>query len=327
MLEDVICDEPECFEENAFLEDVVEGLSSAKKYLPCKYFYDERGSELFQKICETSEYYVTKIEIELLKKIVPDIANRLGKGVDLLEFGSGAGEKIRLLLDALERPASYTPMDISEEVLLQSSKDLRRQYPEIQVRPWVGDYTQGLSKKLNNLDRNSRQVVFFPGSTISNFTPKEAKDFLTEVSFWLGKGGVLLVGVDTVKSESILNAAYNDAEGHTAAFNLNLLDRIRDQLSVDIEPDSFSHQAFFNQDKSRIEMHLVANREQVVRIAEKSILFKEGESIHTENSYKYKVDDFHCLARSAGFRVEKTWLADEDMFSFHYLVSEAASFS
>lgn len=310
-------------ESDVFLNDVLDGLSAEPKSLPCKYFYDQRGSQLFRQICETPEYYITRTETALLKQILPEIAQRLGSGCDIVEFGSGAGEKVRLLLDALVEPASYTPMDISEDALLKSVAELRACYPHIPIHPWLGDYTEELTRNLDSLEGLSRQVVFFPGSTISNFAIEEARAFLSRISQWLGQGGVLLIGVDTLKSESVINRAYNDADGYTAAFNMNLLHRIRDELSVPLNLENFYHNAFFNSEMGRLEMHLVSRVFQPVEIAGRTFEFEEGESIHTENSYKYRVSDFQRMAESVGLHAKKSWEDQDQLFSFHYLVREA----
>jgi len=312
---DAVVDDPD------FYQSVVNGLTSSPKTLPCKYFYDEKGSYLFDQICQTPEYYVTRTETALLRKILPEIAAIIDPGSDILEFGSGAGQKIRLLLDGLRNPASYTPMDISESALLESVVGLRADYPDINIRPWVGDYTIDLINNLENLSHLNQRVVFFPGSTISNFRPEEAKCFLERVSAWLGENGVLLIGVDTIKSELILNSAYNDAAGVTADFNLNLLHRIKNELGIEIDPNDFEHQAFFNPDQSRVEMHLVARRAHSVLLDGQSVYFEQDESIHTENSYKYSLESFQLLAESAGFSTKKSWLDDRKLFSFHCLHS------
>ena len=306
-------------ENSEFYQDVVNGLNSSPKTLPCKYFYDKKGSDLFDQICRTPEYYVTRTEIALLNKILPEIALMIDPGCDILEFGSGAGQKIRLLLDALRAPASYTPMDISESALMGSVVELRADYPDIDIRPWIGDYTIDLVDNLEHLSHLTQRVVFFPGSTISNFTLEEAKGFLERVYSWLGENGILLIGVDTIKSEVILNSAYDDAAGVTAEFNLNLLHRIRSELGVEIDPEDFEHQAFFNADKNRVEMHLVARRAHSISFGGKLVHFGKGESIHTENSYKYSPESFQRLAESVGFVVKKSWLDDRKLFSFHFL--------
>lgn len=318
MLDNAVYKDP-ILSDPEFCKDIENGLNSNPKHLPCKYFYDKSGSELFDQICQTPEYYVTRTETELLTQILPEIAEMVLPGCDILEFGSGAGHKIRLLLDALYQPSSYTPMDISESALMESASKLRRDYPQIDIRPWVGDYTVDLTENLKNLSHSSQRVVFFPGSTISNFTPEEARAFLVRISAWLGENGVLLIGVDTVKSESILNAAYNDAQGVTAAFNLNLIHRIRNELDIAIDPQDFKHHAFFNSSESRIEMHLVALREHSILIGGRPVHFEQGESIHTENSYKYSQESFSALAESAGLEIGKSWLDDDNLFSFHFL--------
>lgn len=319
-LQDSLVDEVDTSE---FLNDVVEGLSCSPKTLPCKYFYNERGSVLFGKICETPEYYITRTETALLRQIAPEISEMLGPDCNLLELGSGLGEKIRILLDALDTPQSYTPMDISEEVLFNSAAALQPEYPNLRIRPWVGDYTRDLDFKLKRLADFPKPVVFFPGSTISNFNPEDAQVFLTRIRRWLGEGGVLLIGVDTEKPAELINAAYNDNDGYTAAFNMNLLHRIKDELDVDLSPENFRHHAFFNADESRLEMHLVSEQAQRIDLHGVTVDFAEGETIHTENSYKYRVSDFHKLAQSVGFTPQKTWQDTEKLFSFHYLTADA----
>ena len=302
-----------------FYTDVLGGLSAENKSLPCKYFYDQRGSLLFEKICLTDEYYVTRAELKLLKRIVGDIASRIGSEAEILEFGSGAGEKICLLLDELQNPASYTPMDISREILSRSTLELRRRYPKLNITPWIGDYTKDLPSQLPSSNRASRRVVFFPGSTISNFTPSDAGDFLLKIRSWLGIGGVLLIGVDTIKPKAILDAAYNDAQGNTAAFNLNLIHRISRELSINIDPEDFRHLAFYNEDQNRVEMYLESLRAHTIYIGDAQIEFCKGERVHTEYSYKYSAEGFQELANSSGFRPVESWGADREMFRFYYL--------
>lgn len=306
-----------------FLNDVLDGLSDKQKSLPCKYFYDETGSQLFTQICETPEYYVTRAELAIMREHADDMAERIGENARIVEFGSGAGEKIRLLLKALVKPYSYTPLDISIEILQQSAEQLRTEFPSLMVTPVAADYTRPLADlplfDSANDAKQGRKVVYFPGSTISNFTPTQAEDFLQQIAGLLESDGGLLIGVDTVKSDEILNAAYNDAAGVTAAFNKNLLHRINEELLGTFELDKFRHHAFFNRTESRIEMHLISEVDQTVSIAGTDIRFKAGESIHTENSYKYSKESLESLARKAGLNIRYSWSDQAGLFGVHYL--------
>ncbi|MAR91785.1 MAG: L-histidine N(alpha)-methyltransferase [Pseudomonadales bacterium] len=305
-----------------FLLDVIEGFSQPQKTLPCKYFYDERGSKLFAAICETEEYYITRTELAILAQALPEIARRVGPACDIVEFGSGAGIKIRLLLEGLHQPRCYIPLDISSEILEQSAAELAGQFPGVQVVPVVGDYHKPiiLPEEFRQ-GSHHRKLVFFPGSTISNFTPEEALGFLSRIRDILNPGDGFLIGVDCVKPATILNAAYNDAAGVTAAFNLNLLERIASTFHTNLRPQHFFHHAFFNAEQSRIEMHLVSRRDQVVEIEGHRFGFRQGETIHTENSYKYSLEDFNRLALATGFTTDQVWQDPERLFSLHYLTA------
>jgi dimethylhistidine N-methyltransferase len=303
-----------------FLEDVVHGLSQSPKQLPCKYFYDERGSILFTEICKTEEYYITSTELTLLDEILPDIARLVGRHANIIEYGSGEGRKIRHLLAALDQPKAYIPIDISAEILLRSTSHLKREFPQITIHPVVGDYTSTI--RLPDVvasDKHNRRMVFFPGSTISNFSPDEARQFLERVNTILKPGDVLLLGVDLLKSPTRLHEAYNDKEGVTADFNLNLLRRINTELGADFDRRQFEHYAFFNLEQSRIEMHLVSLTEQTVTLDGQQFYFERGETIHTENSYKYTIEAIAELGISCGFNHIKAWTDHNDLFSIHYL--------
>jgi len=303
-----------------FLQEVVSGLSQPQKCLPCKYFYDETGSRLFSRICETPEYYITRTEMAIMQAHVNEMAAGIGPHSDILEFGSGAGVKIRLLLDALEMPRSYTPMDISAEILMDSATELRQAYPDIAIEPIVGDYTRPFPPmRLFRQQGKGRKVIYFPGSTLSNFDPDEVRRFLKRVATLVGPGGGLLIGVDLVKPAARLHAAYNDAAGLTERFNKNLLTRINVTLDADFDPGRFEHRAFFHPAHSRVEMHLVSRCRQQVTIAEQCFSFEPGETIHTENSYKYTADAFCELASHCGFRPRHLWTDPEQLFSVHYV--------
>ena len=307
---------------SAFLRDALEGLSRAQRELPCKYLYDERGSELFEAICDTGEYYVTRADLALHETHLNEIVGRIGPEAHIVEFGSGAGIKIRSILAACERPRAYTPIEISGEALEASVSQLAEQFPGLEIRPLEADYTQPVPDKLLALDPPARRrVVYFPGSTISNFTHAEAGAFLTRMRRIAGTDGGVLIGVDLVKDATTLRAAYDDAGGVTAAFNLNLLHRLRNELGATLDPDAFTHEARWNPDERRIEMHLVASRPTRIELDGRHFEFEAGESIHTENSHKYSIDDFRRLAEQSGFGVVETWTDPDGLFSMHYLES------
>lgn len=300
------------------LSDVIDGLKSSPKTISPKYFYDQRGSELFDAICQQPEYYVTRTEIGILQDNAKAIADLIGPDCVLLELGSGVSEKIRLLFDVLS-PASYLGFDISKDFLLLSTKRLARDYPDLEVHAVCADFTKQL--ELPEQCDSDRLVAFFPGSSIGNFEPGDAMKLLKEVASMVGKGGRLLIGVDLKKDKAILDAAYNDAAGITADFNLNILQHLQDELQADVEVSEFKHHAFYNEHKGRVEMHLVSSCEQQIQLGEESIDIAEGETIHTENSYKYHRDEFTELAAGAGFDVKKIWTDDQCLFSVIALVA------
>lgn len=303
-----------------FMLDVIEGLAKSQKEIPCKYFYDERGSMLFTEICQTTEYYITRTELQLLEQILPEISARIGRHATVVEYGSGEGRKIRDLLRALQEPRAYIPVDISAEILFDSSRKLKREFPGLAIHPIVADYTAPIAlPELSSDGESGRRVVFFPGSTISNFSPAEANRFLRSIRGLLRAGDVFLLGVDLIKSPNRLHQAYNDYDGVTADFNLNLLRRINRELGANFKLQQFEHYAFFNPRYSRVEMHLVSLTDQVVTIGHHQFSFREGETIHTENSYKYPVDGVVRLGHECGFRHEQVWTDTEKLFSVHYL--------
>jgi dimethylhistidine N-methyltransferase len=288
-------------------------LTQLPRRISPKWFYDAEGSRLFDAICELPEYYPTRTELGLLDRNATDIARRLGPGVELVEFGAGSLRKVRLLIDALEHPAGLLPIDISAEHLHASAAQLRRDRPGLVVRPLAADFMQDLALP----PANGPRVGFFPGSSIGNFEPDDARRLLQRMAQWLDGG--LLIGVDLVKEPDLLHAAYNDAQGVTARFNRNLLARANAELGADFDLGRWAHSAFYHPPLQRIEMHLVSRSDQVVQLCGHAIPIAEGDSLHTENSYKYTVAGFQRLARSAGFEPEAVWVDARRWFSLHWL--------
>jgi dimethylhistidine N-methyltransferase len=303
--------------DSAFGRDMVRALSSRPRSISPKYFYDAQGSQLFDRICELPEYYPTRVELRILAANARQIAAHMGSRAEIVEFGAGSLRKIRLLLDAMDRPARYFPIDISGEHLAQSAAALQGDYPGLDVQPVEADYTQRLLLPAC-LPGAGQRVGFFPGSTIGNFTPQEALHFL-QVAGQVLRGGALLLGADLVKDPAVLHAAYNDSEGVTAAFNLNLLARANRELGTRFMLDQFAHSAFYNAPQQRIEMHLVSRRRQQVALDGEYHEFDEGETLHTENSYKFTVDGLRALAQQAGFRPGPVWTDEDRLFSVHWL--------
>lgn len=302
-----------------FRLEVIRGLSQSQKTLPCKFLYDRRGSEIFDRICDLPEYYPTRTELHILRRHAGEIAARLGPEVRLVEFGSGAGTKIRLLLTALDRPAAYLPVDISRDHLVAANADLARSFPDLSIAPVCADYTEPFALPELAGVHYRTTAGFFPGSTIGNFTRAEAVGFLSAARNLLGAGAVMIVGVDLVKDLDVLLAAYDDNAGVTAAFNLNLLRRINRELGGTFELSHFRHEARWNAELERIEMHLVSLRKQEVAIGARRFRFQEGETIHTESSHKYRLDGFRKLAREAGFDPIEVWTDEKKLFSVHAL--------
>lgn len=296
--------------------EVLEGLMGMPRSLPPKYFYDRQGSELFEAITRTAEYYPTRTEVSLLERYGDEMAALIGQDGLLVELGSGSSRKIRLLLDAL-RPSVYMPVDISRDFLRDAARSLAREFPRIQVHAICADYSHALA--LLPCPKGMQVAAFFPGSSIGNFEPAQARQLLQHVAQAVGPGGHLIIGVDLQKDLAILDRAYNDSEGLTAAFNRNLLSRINRELGADFNPEAFSHHAFYNAAAGRVEMHLISCNRQTVHIGQEHIEFYRGDGIHTENSYKYTIDGFQRLAEEAGFTPTQVWTDEDRLFSVHCL--------
>jgi dimethylhistidine N-methyltransferase len=306
-----------------FLAEVLAGLSSSPRTLPCKFFYDERGADLFQKICELPEYYITRTETELLRRYAPDISQSIGPNAALIGFGTGAGIKTRMLLEQLQNPIAYIPVDISKQRLIDSAIELSHAMPALEILPVCADYLQELQLP-KPLRKPDHVAVYFPGSTIGNLEPPVAQDFLRRVCRLCGRNGGLIIGVDLQKPRTIIEAAYNDSAGVTAAFNLNLLVRANRELGADFDLARWKHRAVYNEDEGRIEMHLLSVGEQIVQVGGREFRFGDGEKIITEFSYKHTLDGFARIAASAGFReASRVWTDPEKKFAiFHFAVAE-----
>ena len=301
---------------STFLQDVKEGLSKPQKELPSKYFYDERGSELFEKICTLDEYYLTRAEMDLMETHIKEICSSIGKKTLLAELGSGSSMKTRLLLEHLDEIEAYIPVDISANFLKSTAESLQKEFPDLTVHPVAADYTRPFPLPFR--DRAERTVLYFPGSTIGNFTRERAGKFLGRMAGLLETGDGFLIGVDRIKDATVLEAAYNDKDGVTAQFNLNLLKRINRELGADFDLNQFKHHAFFNEEKSRIEMHLESLTDQSVTITGSTYHFSAGETIHTENSHKYSKELFEELVAGL-YTIEKEWRDRNELFSLYYL--------
>lgn len=300
------------------LAEVLEGLSQPQKTLSPKFFYDARGSELFEQITRLEEYYPTRTEVGILKEHGPALGRAIGRDAVIVEFGAGNLEKIRLLLDVLEEPQGFIPIDISGDHLAEAAADLAKDYPALRIEPVAGDYTKPLALPEWAMADGAKRVGFFPGSTIGNFHPEEAEDFLRTAKAILG-GGAMVLGVDLDKDPAVLNLAYDDPAGVTAAFNLNMLSNLNGLVGADFDLASWQHRAFYDTEKRRIEMHLVSLATQTVSIGGRSIAFAEGETIHSECSYKYKPDGIRRLAAAAGWSLRHTFFDERRWFSLHYL--------
>lgn len=306
-----------------FARDLVTGLATRRKHLPPKYFYDDTGSRLFERITELPEYYPTRTEIGILSDRAEEIASFVPEGAVLIEFGSGSSTKVRLLLDKLPRLRAYVPVDISAEFLDAEAARLRREFPTLRVMPVAADFTAPFDVP-RSLDAAPR-AGFFPGSTIGNFEPDAARELLRLAARILGPRATFIVGVDLVKDTRILEAAYDDSAGVTAEFNLNILARANRELGADFDLSAFGHRAFYNVELNRIEMHLVSRKAQTVRVLGRSYAFVTGESIHTENSYKYTVEGFSALAGQAGWQSSAVFHDPDALFSVHILRSKTFS--
>jgi dimethylhistidine N-methyltransferase len=304
---------------DTFLQDVLQGMRQRPRHLPCKYFYDERGSYLFDQICELDEYYLTRTELAIMDQYAAEMAEQIGPGVRLVEYGSGSSIKTRILLDHLPQAVAYVPVDISREHLQRTAEDLSSAYPEIEILPVCADFTSDFD--LPEPERApSHTAVYFPGSTIGNFPPAEVSHLLAQIATLVGDGGGLLLGVDLQKDQAVLEAAYDDRDGVTAEFNLNVLRRINSELDGDFQADHFTHEARYDDRAQRIEMHLVSQRKQTVTVAGHSFRMAERETISTEYSHKYTVDGFARMAAKAGFRLRHAWTDAQKYFAVMYLV-------
>jgi L-histidine Nalpha-methyltransferase len=301
-----------------FHRQVAAGLRSARKRIPCKFLYDERGSELFERITRLKEYYLTRAETAILGRHAAEIAEIAGRERLLVEFGSGSGTKTSLVLEALAAPAAYVPIDISRPALSDTAARLAAKHPRLEVLPVCADFSEEIELPAPSR-RPEGTLAFFPGSTIGNFRPREARKLLRRIRATCGPGSSLLVGVDLKKDPAILHAAYNDAAGVTAQFNRNLLARIDRELEADFDPDRFSHYAFYHPVAGRVEMHLVSAGAQEVRVAGERFAFRKGESIFTESSYKYTLEEFRRLAEGGLYQRRRVWLDAEGLFSVQLL--------
>jgi dimethylhistidine N-methyltransferase len=299
------------------LSDVIAGLSSDPRTLPCKYFYDERGAALFRKICELPEYYITRTEIDILDRHRAEIASQLGPNIELIGLGTGAGTKTRILIEALEKAAAYVPVDISEKQLRKSTALFRQIFPNLEILPVCADYLQPVVLPATR-HKAARNVVYFPGSTIGNFEPNEALEFLRRIAKVSSRGGGLLIGVDLQKDQNVIEAAYNDSAGVTAEFNLNLLAHINREVGADFDLSQWQHRAIYNSEVGRIEMYLISTTDQTVHIGDREFRFLAGEKILTEHSYKHTPEGFIALAKQAGFDFLKLWTDDARLFGVFY---------
>ena len=302
----------------SFAEEVIDGLTQPRKQLPCKYLYDEQGSILFDRICDLDEYYPTRTELRIMQDYAQEIVEQLGPRCLLIEFGSGSSLKTRMLLDHLQQPAGYVPIDISREHLMKSVHSLSESYPHVDILPVCMDFHEDFDVPTTRHPPR-RRVVYNPGSTIGNCTPDEAEVMLRNIARLCGVGGGLLIGVDLKKDPQTLERAYDDRQGITAKFNLNILTRINRELDADFQVDAFEHKAIFNEEHGRVEMHLLSKEKQTVTVGDEEIEFAAGETIHTENSHKYDRKDFIQLAAEAGWSSQNVWVDDDRLFSVHYL--------
>jgi dimethylhistidine N-methyltransferase len=300
-----------------FAQAVLAGFAGKPRSLPCRFFYDARGSALFEEITQLEEYYPTRVETALLEAYGAEIAERMGDACVLVEFGSGSSRKTSLLLSALARVSLYVPIDVAGESLAEAAEWLSERHDGLAIRPLVADFTK--TRTLPVAARRPRKLGFFSGSTVGNLTQADARDFLANAARLLGRGAAFLVGVDLKKDPAILIPAYNDRRGVTAAFNLNLLERINRELDGDIDLDLFAHDAIYDEARGRIEMHLVSLARQTVRVLGRAFSFAKGERIHTENSHKYAIEEFQALAKSAGWTPVHAWTDADRLFSLHLL--------
>jgi dimethylhistidine N-methyltransferase len=310
--------------DSQFAQDVQDGLAHPQKTIPCTWLYDHEGSELFEKITRLDAYYPTRSETSLLTRYASELADDLGAGIALIELGAGSLTKTQLVLRALKAPRAYVPIDISADFMLESLARLRAAFPTLNCIPVVGDFTSrdALVNAVALVPKDAPRVAFFPGSTIGNFTRAQARRFLQDLALEMGAGSVLAIGVDATHDSAKLQLAYDDPEGVTAAFNLNMLARINRELEGDFNLSDFVHEARVNHVEERVEMHLVAKREVKVHVLGRSFSFKKGESIHTENSHKYGIDRFEVMAEQCGWSSKRILRGEGHAFEFHVLTRE-----
>lgn len=296
-----------------FLTESLAGLLAEPKTLPCKYLYDKEGSVLFDQICDTEEYYVTRTEVGIMRRHMPEIVEAIGPKAAVIEPGAGSGLKTDLLLDAFDEPAAFVPIEISIDHLKLTADRFAERFPSLPIVSVCADFTN--FPELPALTGAASRVVYFPGSTIGNFAAEEREPLLESFADLAGPGGRLLIGVDLDKDPEVLKAAYNDSAGVTAAFNLNLLQRMNRELGADFDLDAFHHEARHNPARARMEMHLVSDKAQTVSLGDETIEFAAGETIHTENSHKFTVEGFKALASKVGFRYDRHWSDERGHFA------------
>jgi dimethylhistidine N-methyltransferase len=310
--------DPNMAKNQELLSEVLIGLSKFQKSIPPKFLYDQRGSEIFKKICRINEYYPTRSEMEILSKYSGEIADLMGPNTLLFEPGSGDGEKIQPILEKMIEPVGYVPMEICEEVLVEMTEKLKSNFPELLIHPVLGDFTLNLNLEHVFHGHQGKRVTFFPGSTVGNFTPGEAIELLDRFRRAMGPHGCLIIGVDLKKDPRVLRQAYDDPEGVTAEFNLNLLERLNREAGSNFNPENFYHDALYNEKHGRVEMHLRSRISQLVKVHQTVFRFHEGESIHTENSYKYSTDEFIELGARSGFKIKKYWIDEKGLFCVYF---------
>jgi len=304
---------------DGLLKEIVSGLRKSKKELPTKLFYDEKGSQLFDEICLLEEYYLTRTEIHIMEENIDAIVELIKDSCILIEYGSGNSTKTRCLLDHLPDLAAYLPVDISKDYLNNSVEALKKSYPHLEINPILADYNQPIQTP--ETIGLARKLAYFPGSTIGNFTPDQAIEFMQNIARVVGQGGGFLIGVDLIKDTEVLHKAYNDVRGITAEFNLNILTHINELFSATFRIENFKHFAFYNEEANRIEMHLISELDQTVDVGDETFNFNKGENILTEVSYKYSLIGFADLAFQAGFDVKKVWTDPNNYFSIQYLIA------
>ena len=304
-----------------FLADVLRGLSQQPKTLPCKYFYDQRGSQIFDRICELDEYYLTRTETQIMRESSAEMADAIGPDATLIEFGSGSSTKSRLLLDAMKDLSVYVPVDISEQHLFDTAAELRKRYREFSIVPICADFTEPFDLSAIE-EETGRRVVYFPGSTIGNLTGDQAIDLIESIDQLVGSNGGLLIGFDLVKEQAIIEQAYNDAEGVTAQFNLNILHRINDELDGDIDIQKFEHTAEFNSEEARIEMLLRSKEKQTISVGDERFSFAEGETICTEYSHKYDQKRIEAMFLTSELSCRQVWTDRRNWFAIYYFSKE-----